>query len=154
MNFQNKKPLTSGFLQSVNLMYDRAINLLDLPEDVAQSIRACNSTYEVQFSVRLRGKLHNFKGYRSVHSEHMEPVKGGIRYAMAVNQDEVEALAVDEQHLQAVRHIVIDVYISAELQNLWQITCNFNGILKDKFRRVHCQRGVYRISVQSCWHRM
>uniref|UniRef100_UPI00261B21D9 Glu/Leu/Phe/Val family dehydrogenase n=1 Tax=uncultured Mameliella sp. TaxID=1447087 RepID=UPI00261B21D9 len=32
-------------------------------------------------------------GYRSVHSEHMEPVKGGIRFATEVNQDEVEALA-------------------------------------------------------------
>ena len=93
MNFQNKKPLTTGFLQSVNLMYDRAVDLLDLPEDVAQTIRACNSTYEVQFSVRLRGKLHSFKGYRSVHSEHMEPAKGGIRYSIEVNKDEVEALA-------------------------------------------------------------
>lgn len=93
MNFQNKKPLTTGFLQSVNLMYDRAVDLLDLPEDVAQTIRACNSTYEVQFSVRLRGQLHSFKGYRSVHSEHMEPAKGGIRYSIEVNKDEVEALA-------------------------------------------------------------
>ena len=93
MNFQNKKPLTTGFLQSVNLMYDRAVNLLDLPEDVADTIRACNSTYEVQFSVRLRGQLHRFKGYRSVHSEHMEPAKGGIRYSIEVNKDEVEALA-------------------------------------------------------------
>ncbi|MEM9375420.1 MAG: Glu/Leu/Phe/Val dehydrogenase [Pseudomonadota bacterium] len=93
MNFQNNKPITTGFLQSVNLMYDRAIDLLDMPEDVAQSIRNCNATYEVQFSIRLRGQLHSFKGYRSVHSEHMEPAKGGIRYSIEVNKDEVEALA-------------------------------------------------------------
>ena len=93
MNFQAKKPLTTGFLQSVNLMYDRAVELLDLPGDVADTIRTCNSTYEVQFSVRLRGQLHRFKGYRSVHSEHMEPAKGGIRYSIEVNKDEVEALA-------------------------------------------------------------
>jgi glutamate dehydrogenase (NAD(P)+) len=37
--------------------------------------------------------METFTGYRSVHSEHMEPVKGGIRFSMAVNQDEVEALA-------------------------------------------------------------
>ncbi len=47
----------------------------------------------MRFGVRLRGQIHTFTGYRSVHSEHMEPVKGGIRYAMGVNQDEVEALA-------------------------------------------------------------
>lgn len=93
MNFQNKNPLTVGFLESVNLMYDRAVDLLQLPEDVAQAIRTCNSTYEVKFSVRLRGRLHSFKGYRSVHSEHMEPAKGGIRYSIEVNKDEVEALA-------------------------------------------------------------
>ena len=45
------------------------------------------------FGVRLRGDIQTFTGYRSVHSEHMEPVKGGIRYSMGVNQDEVEALA-------------------------------------------------------------
>ena len=93
MNIQTKTPLTTSFLESVNLMYDRAVKLLDLPEDVAQSIKVCNSTYEVKFSVRLRGTLHTFKGYRSVHSEHMEPAKGGIRYSIEVNKDEVEALA-------------------------------------------------------------
>ncbi|NEU35818.1 glutamate dehydrogenase, partial [bacterium LRH843] len=56
-------------------------------------IRVCNSTYTVRFGVRLRGQIHTFTGYRSVHSEHMEPVKGGIRYAPNVHQDGVEALA-------------------------------------------------------------
>jgi glutamate dehydrogenase (NAD(P)+) len=47
----------------------------------------------VRFGVRLRGGIQTFTGFRSVHSEHMEPVKGGIRYSLAVTQDEVEALA-------------------------------------------------------------
>ena len=53
----------------------------------------CNVTYTVRFGVRLRGDIHTFTGYRSVYSEHREPVKGGIRYSLDVNQDEVEALA-------------------------------------------------------------
>ena len=47
----------------------------------------------MNFGVKLRGGIHTFTGYRSVHSEHKEPVKGGIRFATSVNQDEVEALA-------------------------------------------------------------
>ncbi|MEM7684381.1 MAG: Glu/Leu/Phe/Val dehydrogenase, partial [Pseudomonadota bacterium] len=58
-----------------------------------EKIKVCNSTYTVRFGVKLRGKIHTFTGYRSVHSEHMEPVKGGIRFADNVHQDEVEALA-------------------------------------------------------------
>ena len=82
-----------SFRDSVNLMFDRAVELMDIPTGLKQKIRVCNSTYTVRFGVRLRGEIHTFTGYRSVHSEHMEPVKGGIRYASAVNQDEVEALA-------------------------------------------------------------
>ena len=52
-----------------------------------------NATYVVRFGVRLRGSVFTFVGYRSVHSDHFEPVKGGIRYDLAVNQEEVEALA-------------------------------------------------------------
>ncbi|WP_120635799.1 Glu/Leu/Phe/Val dehydrogenase [Ruegeria sp. EL01] len=82
-----------SFRESVDLMFNRAASLMDLPPGLEQKIRVCNATYTVRFGVRLRGEIHTFTGYRSVHSEHMEPVKGGIRYAMAVNQDEVEALA-------------------------------------------------------------
>ena len=87
---QRKEP---SFRESVDLMFNRAVALMDLPPGLEEKIRVCNATYTVRFGVRLRGQIHTFTGYRSVHSEHMEPVKGGIRYAMGVNQDEVEALA-------------------------------------------------------------
>ncbi|WP_103336109.1 Glu/Leu/Phe/Val family dehydrogenase [Pseudotabrizicola formosa] len=82
-----------SFRDSVDLMFNRAVRLMDLSPGLEQKIRVCNSTYTVRFGVRLRGKIETFTGYRSVHSEHMEPVKGGIRYALSVNQNEVEALA-------------------------------------------------------------
>ncbi|MEX0279549.1 MAG: Glu/Leu/Phe/Val dehydrogenase [Arenibacterium sp.] len=82
-----------SFRESVDLMFNRAVALMDLPPGLEEKIRVCNATYTVRFGVRLRGQIQTFTGYRSVHSEHMEPVKGGIRYAMGVNQDEVEALA-------------------------------------------------------------
>ena len=81
------------FRESVNMMFDKAISLIDISQGLAQKIKVCNSTYTVRFGVRLRGDIHTFTGYRSVHSEHKEPVKGGIRFATSVNQDEVEALA-------------------------------------------------------------
>lgn len=82
-----------GFRASVDIMFNRAARLMNLSPGLEEKIRVCNSTYTVRFGVRLRGRIQTFTGYRSVHSEHMEPVKGGIRYATSVNQDEVEALA-------------------------------------------------------------
>ena len=82
-----------SFRQSVDIMFERAARLVELPPGLEQKIRVCNSTYTVRFGVRLRGEIYTFTGYRAVHSEHREPVKGGIRFAPNVDQDEVEALA-------------------------------------------------------------
>ena len=89
-----------AFLNSIETNFRAAINCLDqsdedsvLPEGLAEKIIVANGTYVVRFGVRLRGTLHIFVGYRCVHSEHFEPVKGGIRYALEVNQNEIEALA-------------------------------------------------------------
>lgn len=82
-----------SFRESVDAQALKAMKLMDISPGLAEKIRVVNSTYTVRFGVRLRGEIHTFTGYRSVHSEHLEPVKGGIRYAMSVNQDEVEALA-------------------------------------------------------------
>ena len=84
---------STSFLGSVESNFDNAATLLGLSDDLAKKIKIANSTYVVRFGVRLRNKMQTFTGYRSVHSEHFEPVKGGIRYSPHADQDEVEALA-------------------------------------------------------------
>ena len=84
---------SNSFLRSVESNFDQAATLLGLSDDLAKKIKIANSTYVVRFGVRLRNVMQTFTGYRSVHSEHLEPVKGGIRYAPYADQDEVEALA-------------------------------------------------------------
>ena len=88
------------FLKSIEENYKKAVICLQksegkeiYTEELAKQVMTVNSTYVVRFGVRLRGTIHTFTGYRSVHSDHIEPVKGGIRYDLAVNQDEVDALA-------------------------------------------------------------
>ena len=80
-------------LQSVNEVFDQSARLLSLPDDLANKIKLANSIYKVSFGVKLRNKLHTFTGFRCVHSEHKEPVKGGIRYSIDTSQEKVEALA-------------------------------------------------------------
>lgn len=82
-----------NFSQSVDVMFNRAASFMEISPKLLEKIRVCNATYTVRFGVKLRGEVHTFTGYRAIHSEHKEPVKGGIRYSLAVNQDEVEALA-------------------------------------------------------------
>ena len=88
------------FLKSIEENYKKSVTCLQKSEgkevytdELAKQVMTVNSTYVVRFGVRLRGTIHTFTGYRSVHSDHIEPVKGGIRYDLAVNQDEVDALA-------------------------------------------------------------
>ena len=82
-----------SFRESVDLMVDRAISVLGLDAGTATALKTCNAVLKVQFPVKIRGKTEVFTGWRAVHSTHRLPVKGGIRYAPYVDQDEVEALA-------------------------------------------------------------
>ena len=83
----------TSFLDNVNLCFDRAAEAIELPDGLAQQIRTCNAICEVKFGVELRGGYEVFTGWRATHSEHVLPVKGGIRYATFADQQEVEALA-------------------------------------------------------------
>ena len=83
----------NNFLSDTTKYVNKALKYSDISAGLANKIITCNSTYTVRFGVRLRGQIYTFEGWRSVHSEHMEPTKGGIRFDLATNADEVEALA-------------------------------------------------------------
>ena len=83
----------NNFLLDTNRYVNKALKYSQLSNDLAKKIITCNSTYTVRFGVRLRGQIYTFEGWRSVHSEHMEPTKGGIRFDMDTHVEEVEALA-------------------------------------------------------------
>ncbi len=94
-----------SFLESINRMFDRAVEATDLPPGLAEQIKGCNSVYQVRFSLKFGKEYRTFTGWRAVHSEHRLPTKGGIRYAMVVNQAEVEALAALMSYKCAVANV-------------------------------------------------
>ena len=85
--------MNQDFLNSTNKLFDQALSYTEISPDLAKRIRVSNSTYTINFGVKLRDEIHTFTGWRSVHSEHFEPAKGGIRYDINASQEEVEALA-------------------------------------------------------------
>ena len=93
------------FLKSFSKMFDNAIEILDVDKGLANQIKSCNSTHTIRFGVKLDRGIKVFTGWRAVHSEHLEPVKGGIRYSPAVSASEVEAMAA----LMTFKNAVIDV---------------------------------------------
>ena len=95
----------SNFLNDTTKFVNKALKFLDISPGLANKIITCNSTYTVRFGVRLRGEIHTFEGWRSVHSEHMEPTKGGIRFDLETNVEEVEALAA----LMSYKNAIINV---------------------------------------------
>ena len=58
-----------SFRQSVDNLFTRAVDKMDMSPGLVEKIRVCNSTYTVRFGVKLRGDFQTFTGYRSVHSE-------------------------------------------------------------------------------------
>ena len=95
----------SSFKQNVDLMVDEANRYLNIDESLLSAIKACNSTIKVSFPVEIDGKMQLFTGWRSLHSDHRLPAKGGIRFAPVIDEDETEALAA----LMSYKSALMDV---------------------------------------------
>lgn len=82
-----------SFFQSVEKSFDKAAVFTDWDRGVLEQIKACNSVYQMRFPVKIADNIEVIEAYRVQHSHHKTPCKGGIRFSLAVNQDEVMALA-------------------------------------------------------------
>lgn len=84
----------SPFLRSVQHFFDQAARHTDLSPGLLGQIKHCNHVYRVRFPVEDdNGEIRVIRGYRAEHSHHRLPTKGGLRFSLDVNQDEVIALA-------------------------------------------------------------
>ncbi len=82
-----------NFFESVTKSFDKAAKFTTWDPGILEQIKACNSVYRMRFPVRVGENVEVIEAYRVQHSHHKTPCKGGIRFSMEVNQDEVMALA-------------------------------------------------------------
>src|ERR1700750_2397968 len=83
-----------SFFKSVEKSFDKAARFTKWEKGLLEQIKACNSIYSMRFPVKMDdGRIEVIEAYRVQHSQHKTPCKGGIRFALSVNLDEVMALA-------------------------------------------------------------
>jgi glutamate dehydrogenase (NAD(P)+) len=82
-----------SFFGAVEKSFDKAAGFTKWDPGILEQIKQCNAVYRMHFPVLIDDKIEVIKAYRVQHSHHKLPCKGGIRFAMSVNLDEVMALA-------------------------------------------------------------
>ena len=88
-----KISLRPSFTENVNMMVGRAVQSSRFNKNFLKILSANHSTIKLNFPVLIKNKTEIFTGWRSVHTLHKLPSKGGIRYSTQVDPNKIEALA-------------------------------------------------------------
>lgn len=94
-----------SFFESVVKNFEKAAEITGHPRGLLDQIRACNSVYHMKFPIKIGGEYKVIEAWRVQHSHHRTPTKGGVRYDIMVNEDEVMALA----SLMTYKCAIVDV---------------------------------------------
>jgi glutamate dehydrogenase/leucine dehydrogenase len=80
--------------ESMMSRFDEAARIIGLDEGSYNVLKSPQKAVIVSIPVTMdNGTVQVFEGFRVVHNANLGPSKGGIRYSMDVNLDEVKALA-------------------------------------------------------------
>lgn len=80
--------------ESMMSRFDEAAKIIGLDEGSYNVLKSPQKSVIVSIPVTMdNGTVQVFEGFRVVHNANLGPSKGGIRYSMDVNLDEVKALA-------------------------------------------------------------
>jgi glutamate dehydrogenase/leucine dehydrogenase len=80
--------------ESMMSRFDEAARIIGLDEGSYNVLKSPQKSVIVSIPVTMdNGQVEVFEGFRVVHNANLGPSKGGIRYSMDVNLDEVKALA-------------------------------------------------------------
>ena len=96
MNYQEPAPITdhNNPFNSMMERFNIAAEKLGLDDDTYNVLKQPDRQVIVSLPIAMDdGSIKVFEGIRVVHSDILGPSKGGIRYDMGVNIDEVKALA-------------------------------------------------------------
>ena len=95
-----------NFMESVGLYFDKAARLSKADPSTIAHLRATDGVLSLTFPLeRDDGSYEIIEAYRVHDSRHLLPVKGGIRFALDVDLQEVKALA----SLMTLKNAVVDV---------------------------------------------
>lgn len=97
---------TISFSEQVNRYFDKAAALTSHDPSLLRQIRECNFVCRFKFPLeRDNGDIEVIDAWRAEHSNHKLPTKGGIRFSLDVNEDEVCALASLMTHKCAIVNV-------------------------------------------------